>query len=68
MSSTSRTQYYCAMSLDGYIADVDNSLEWLFTYDGTYKGGERHEGSHERYFHAVGALVMGSANVRGHPP
>jgi dihydrofolate reductase len=49
------------MSLDGYIADVDNALEWLFTYDGTYKGGERHEGSYERYFHAVGALVMGSA-------
>jgi len=25
------TQYYTATSLDGFIADPDNSLEWLFT-------------------------------------
>ena len=27
----SLTQYYTATSLDGFIADPDNSLEWLFT-------------------------------------
>ena len=27
----SRTQYYTAATLDGFIADPDNSLEWLFT-------------------------------------
>ena len=25
-----KTQYYTATSIDGFIADADNSLEWLF--------------------------------------
>ena len=27
-----RTQYYCAASLDGYIAEADDTLEWLMGY------------------------------------
>ena len=27
------TQYYTATSIDGYTADLDNSLEWLFEVD-----------------------------------
>jgi dihydrofolate reductase len=59
--STGRTVYYAAASFDGYIAEVDDSLDWLFDYDGSYEGGEPSEGSYESFFNDVGALVMGSA-------
>ena len=60
----SRTQYYCAMSLDGFIAESDDTLDWLMKYEGRYDGegaepGGR--GNYERYYEGVGALVMGSA-------
>ena len=32
------TQYYTATSLDGFIADADNSLGWLFTRDRDEEG------------------------------
>lgn len=60
------TQYYCAATLDGYIADADDGLAWLFTYDGSYDGedaepGPRGEGgAYERFYEGVGALVSGS--------
>ena len=52
----SLTQYYTATTLDGFIADPNDSLEWLFTRD------QDHDGSHNyRAFIAdVGALAMGS--------
>jgi hypothetical protein len=28
-----RTQYYTAATPDGFIADPNHSLEWLFQYD-----------------------------------
>jgi dihydrofolate reductase len=52
----SLTQYYTATTLDGFIADPDNSLDWLFTRaqdaDGPLNYGE--------FIAGVGALAMGS--------
>jgi len=50
------TQYYTATSLDGFIADADNSLGWLFT-----RNREEHGPLNYGDFIAdVGALAMGS--------
>jgi dihydrofolate reductase len=54
----SLTQYYTATTLDGFIADPENSLEWLFTRkreeDGPLSYGEFSTG--------VGALAMGATS------
>jgi dihydrofolate reductase len=61
-----RTIYYCASSLDGYIAASDDSLEWLTGYEGTYEdeaatsGPMDGGGSYERFYEGVAAVVMGS--------
>lgn len=59
----SRVQYYCASSLDGYIAEADDTLEWLLKYEGSFDAGgvEPMQGAYDRYYDGVGALVMGSA-------
>jgi dihydrofolate reductase len=49
-----KTQYYTATSIDGFIADDQNSLEWLFQFgDGT-------GAFYDRFIAGVGAVVMGS--------
>jgi dihydrofolate reductase len=61
-----RTQYYCAASLDGYIADADDGIDWLTGYEGSYAGegaepGPMSEGgAYKRFYDDVGALVSGS--------
>ena len=52
----SLTQYYTATSLDGYIADPDNSLGWLFTRKREPDGPL----NYEEFIAGVGALAMGS--------
>jgi dihydrofolate reductase len=47
------TIYYTATSLDGFIADRDNSLTWLFQL------GEAGD-SYQHFITTVGALAMGS--------
>ena len=58
-----KTQYYCASSLDGYIAETDDTIDWLLKYEGSFdgEGVEPIKGSYQRYYEGVGALVMGSA-------
>lgn len=51
----SLTQYYTATTLDGFIADSDNSLEWLFRQK-TEDGGPA---GYEAFIAEVGALAMG---------
>jgi dihydrofolate reductase len=61
----SLTQYYTATTLDGFIADPDSSLEWLFTRqhepDGPLNYGD--------FIAEVGALAMGATTyewILGH--
>jgi dihydrofolate reductase len=62
----SRVQYYCAMSLDGFIAESDDTIEWLTSYSpsGEYGGAPDDEapmpGAYLRFYDGVGALVSGS--------
>jgi dihydrofolate reductase len=52
----SLTQYYTATSLDGFIADPDNSLDWLFTRRQDPDGPL----NYREFIARVGALAMGS--------
>jgi dihydrofolate reductase len=68
----SKAQYYCACTLDGYIAEADDTLGWLFGYEGSFEGEdvEPIKGAYQRFYDGVGALVMGSATyefILAHP-
>jgi len=52
----SLTQYYTATTLDGFIADADNSLGWLFTR----KREDAGPMSYDEFIADVGAMAMGS--------
>src|SRR5690606_29069894 len=52
-----KTQYYTATSIDGYIADAENSLEWLFQFGGQ----DPAEGTdYTEFIAGIGAIAMGS--------
>lgn len=58
-----KTQYYTAASINGYLADEDNSLDWLFQF------GEIEEivgvnDDYSRFMEQVGALAMGSTTYK----
>jgi dihydrofolate reductase len=60
-----RTQYYTATTLDGFIADPNNSLDWLFTRERDPEGTL----TYEAFIADVGALAMGSTTyewILGH--
>ena len=50
------TQYYTAATLDGFIADENHSLDWLFEVDRERDGAH----SFEAFFAEVGAMAMGA--------
>ncbi|WP_245800133.1 dihydrofolate reductase family protein [Haladaptatus litoreus] len=54
-----KTQYYTATSIDGYLADEDNSLDWLFQF-GEIEEIEGVNEEYSRFIDQVGALAMGS--------
>jgi dihydrofolate reductase len=62
----SKVQYYCAATLDGYIADQNDEIDWLTGYEGSYEGEGAEPapmsegGSYEAFYSDVGALVSGS--------
>jgi dihydrofolate reductase len=59
------TQYYTATTLDGFIADPEDSLEWLFTREQDRDGPL----NYDAFIAGVGALAMGSTTyewVLGH--
>lgn len=51
----SKTQYYTATSLDGFLATEDDSLEWLFPL------GDPSQTSYDAFIAEVGALAMGAS-------
>jgi dihydrofolate reductase len=61
-TTVARTRYYCAASLDGYIAEADDTIEWLTGYEGRYEGNGAQpiEGGYEDFYPGIGALVIGS--------
>lgn len=61
----SRTVYFTAATLDGFLADEHDGLDWLLTQDHDPRG----PGGHEEFIAGVGALVMGRSTydwVRAH--
>jgi dihydrofolate reductase len=56
----SLTQYYTATTLDGFIADSDHSLDWLFTRDQDREGLL----NYAEFIAGVGALAMGSSTYK----
>ena len=58
----SLVRYYAAQTLDGYIAEADDSIDWLTGYEGSFEGADSDEGQagYDAFYEGIGALVMGS--------
>jgi len=55
-----KTQYYTASSIDGFIADQENSLGWLLSRNVDQNGPMAYPG----FFAEVGALAMGATTYQ----
>ncbi|HEX3294335.1 MAG TPA: dihydrofolate reductase family protein [Solirubrobacterales bacterium] len=58
----SLVRYYAAQTLDGYIAEPDDSIDWLTGYEGSFEGADSDAGQagYDEFYERIGALVMGS--------
>ncbi len=65
-----RSVYFCAATLDGYIADPDDRIDWLTGFEPNYDGpGDRVNEAIDAAVEGSGALVMGSSTyefILGH--
>jgi dihydrofolate reductase len=57
-----RVRYYAAQTLDGYIAESDDTLDWLLKYEGHYDDPDSNanQGGYDAFYEGIGALVSGS--------
>ena len=55
-----RVIFYTATTLNGFLADDDDSLEWLFAAP----GGEGGDEDFQRFLSGIGVLVQGSSTYR----
>lgn len=53
------TVYYVAQSLDGFIADRDDALDWLLAF-----GFDDFQQQYDAFLSGVGAIVMGAGTLR----
>jgi dihydrofolate reductase len=55
-------RYYAAQTLDGYIAESDDSLDWLLKYEGSFEGADSdaNQAGYDAFYEEIGALVSGS--------
>ncbi len=65
-----QTIYFAAATLDGFIADADDGIDWLTGFEPNYEGsGDDVTGSIDQFIEDTGALVMGSSTyefILGH--
>lgn len=59
-----KTQYYTATSLDGFLADPDNSLDWLLEIDDLGDASTAAADQFQTFFSQVGAFCLGATTYQ----